>query len=140
MEPIGNVEQLPIRKNFIKEGIGTINAITVGGEPWFFRRDLVYILGYSAISRLKHVEKKKVFCGSQTRIYAVINGKELYALIHSSMKPIARKFEQWITNEVIPMLTPPKRTSTPPELVERTINTPDCIIHLSIEIKKKETQ
>lgn len=112
----------------------------MGGEPWFFRRDLVYILGYSAISRLKHVEKKKVFCGSQTRIYAVINGKELYALIHSSMKPIARKFEQWITNEVIPMLTPPKRTSTPPELVERTINTPDCIIRLSIEIEKKETQ
>lgn len=131
------MEQLPTRKTFIKEGIGTISAITVEGEPWFFRRDLVYILGYAAISRLKHFEKKKVLCESQSIIYAVINKEELYALIHSSTKPIARKFEQWITNEVIPALTPPKRKSTPPEFIKRTIDTPDCTIRLSIEITKK---
>lgn len=40
MKPIGNAEQLPTRKTFIKEGIGTISAITVGGNHGFLGETL----------------------------------------------------------------------------------------------------
>ena len=136
METIENVEKLPILKTFSNERVGTIRAITFLGKPLFVKRDIVYIFGTYAVDQLKQV-KIKVFDGKQSRILVFINEKELYTLICSSMKPVAHEFEYWITHEVIPTLTLPELTYTPPELVKRTINTPDCIIHLSIEIKRK---
>ena len=53
------------------------------------------------------------------------------------MKPIAHEFEYWITHEVIPALTLPELTYTLLEFIKRTIDTPDCTIRLSIEIKRK---
>jgi len=81
------------------------------GNPWFVAKDVCEALEMAhnreAISRLHNgdVRKVDVLSSQGTRQQTnIINEAGLYFLILRSNKPEARKFQYWITHEVIPSI------------------------------------
>lgn len=68
---------------FKNQEFGEVRTITIDNEPYFVRKDVADILGYS---RPDHA----------------ISG--LYSLILSSKLPNARRFKHWVTSEVLPTI------------------------------------
>ena len=95
---------------FSKENLGSIRTALIEGEPWFCLKDACDILGIKnnrdAQSRLNQkgvaITDTLTKGGKQKILY--INESNLYKLIFSSRKPEAKKFEDWITSEVIPSI------------------------------------
>ena len=80
------------------------------GAPWFIAADLCSCLGIrnpsDALSRLDDDEKglgsTETLKGQQS--LATVNESGLYALVLSSRKPEAKRFQRWITHEVLPAI------------------------------------
>ena len=95
---------------FSKENLGSIRTALIEGEPWFCLKDACDILGIKnnrdAQSRLNQkgvaITDTLTKGGKQKILY--INESNLYKLIFNSRKPEAKKFEDWITSEVIPSI------------------------------------
>ena len=87
-----------------------VRQIMINNEPWFVAKDVCVILelGNSrrATSRLDDDEKGvttiNTLGGLQEMV--IINESGLYSLILTSRKPEAKKFQRWITHEVIPQI------------------------------------
>ena len=95
---------------FSKENLGSIRTALIEGEPWFCLKDACDILGIKnnrdAQSRLNQkgvaITDTLTKGGKQKILY--INESNLYKLIFGSRKSEAKKFEDWITSEVIPSI------------------------------------
>jgi len=81
------------------------------GNPWFVANDVCAVLGiqnpWDALNRLHNGDlvKTEVLSPQGTRQQTnIINEAGLYSLILRSNKPEARKFQYWITHEVIPSI------------------------------------
>ena len=93
-----NFEENEVRTQLINE------------EPWFVAKDVCDVLGLSnsrqALVRLDDDEKADVILndGSQNRNFSIVNEYGLYNLVLSSRKKEAKKFQRWVTHEVIPAI------------------------------------
>ncbi len=100
---------------FENEEFGKIRVIEIDGEPWFVGKDVAAALGYSNTKDAlkKHVdgEDKAIFQRSQNATFeipprgiSIINESGLYSLILSSKLASAKKFQRWVTTEVLPSI------------------------------------
>lgn len=99
-------------KVFENTEFGSVRTAVIDGEPFFVRKDVASILGYT--NPLKavrdHVDEddkgvNESFTpegGTQKTIF--INESGLYSLILSSKLPAAKKFKHWVTSEVLPAI------------------------------------
>lgn len=90
---------------------GLVRTATLDGIPYFVGKDVSDILKYKNGSRdiNRHVDEKDrdkvmLFDGNQNKEMIVINESGLYSLIISSKMPAAKKFERWVTSEVLPAI------------------------------------
>ena len=112
-----------VSKVFENEEFGKVQVVVLDSEPWFFGKDVASALGYSnpsdAISRLmKERNIKRLnrgdICESQIsnfwtsdsdhRSKIFINESGLYKLIMRSNLKDAEKFQDWVTDEVLPTI------------------------------------
>lgn len=89
-----------------------LHILVQDGEPWFAGMDVLRTLGIKAAGiaygRLDHVEQTNV-CRTHLglkpgRPLKFISESSLYKLIMRSDKPEARKFQDWVTRDVLPAL------------------------------------
>ena len=110
-------QQIPLPQIFDHEQFGQIRVVMTADMPWFVVADVCHaleIINYrDAVARLDDDEKGKIFIpsmgvgltdthGGQEML--IVNEFGLYNLILSSRKPEAKKFNRWITHEVLPSL------------------------------------
>lgn len=108
---------------------GDIRTVEIDGEVWFVGKDVATALGYGngkslANSVSNHVlEEDKgvtemVTPGGKQKM-VVINESGLYALILGSKLPSAKRFQHWVTSEVLPSI---RKTGA---YVQQEIKVPD---------------
>lgn len=90
---------------------GSVRTATVNGEVMFVGKDIADILEYTntpkAIRDYVDDEDKlteRIVLAGQNREVILINESGLYSLILSSKMPNARKFKNWVTSEVLPVI------------------------------------
>lgn len=93
-------------QNFNFEGI-SVQTIQKDGWTWFKANDVTNILGISnttqAIQKLDDDERAMFNIGRQGNTN-FISEPGLYKLIGASRKPAAKKFNRWVTHEVLPSI------------------------------------
>lgn len=91
-------------------GDNVIRTLAIDNKPYFVGRDIVSALGYvntkDALNRhcrgiVKHDLIDKL---GREQEAVFIPESDLYRLIFNSKLPAAMKFEEWVTNEVLPTL------------------------------------
>lgn len=105
---------------------GDIRTVEIDGEPWFVGKDVADNLGYQNGSRdiNRHVDeddkqKMMLFDGNQKKETIIINESGLYTLILGSKLPSAKRFQHWVTSEVLPSI---RKTGA---YVQQEIKVPD---------------
>ena len=95
---------------FKNDLFGAIRTVNIDGDIWFILKDLMGILGIKNITDLKNRLNKKglgkievLTTGGKQSVWA-INESNMYKCILRSNKPEALEFENWITEEVLPMI------------------------------------
>ena len=90
---------------------GSIRTVEMDGEPWLVGKDVAQALGYTDTDQAlrRHVDDEdkltRNFDGSgQNRSMTIINESGLYSLVLSSKLPTAKKFQRWVTSEVLPSI------------------------------------
>ncbi|MER5350653.1 BRO family protein [Kitasatospora sp. NPDC002551] len=88
-----------------------VRVVTIDGEPWFVAADVTTVLGYAngrdALSRLPERMKGSVVIsdgtpGNPNR--AVVSESGVYRLVMRSNLPAAERFQDWISEEVLPSI------------------------------------
>lgn len=90
---------------------GSIRTVEMDGEPWLVGKDVAQALGYTDTDQAlrRHVDDEdkltRNFDGSgQNRSMTIINESGLYSLVLSSKLPTAKKFQRWVTSDVLPSI------------------------------------
>jgi putative DNA primase/helicase len=127
-----------------------VRTLKMEGKTLWILKDVCNALGLSDTNkvgtRLDKDELKRIqfVSGGQSREMYAVTEAGLYATVLHSRKPEARKFERWITHEVLPQIreygayTPSEATKTtlsPPENVQELTQTAGEIE----ETKEKDT-
>lgn len=90
-----------------------VRTVILSGEPWFVVHDLCIVFGmksngahdlvkrlnndwYDSIVLIDKIGRRKKFL--------VVNESGLYNIILRSDKPIAKPFQDWVTNDVLPSI------------------------------------
>lgn len=113
--PLAVVPAQPPRAPFVFEGRPVRVQVDEGGEPWFCAADVCASLGIAngrdAVGRLDADEKTKKIQPSvlPTGVAPApevwfITEPGLYALVATSRKPEARRFDRWVRHEVLPAI------------------------------------
>lgn len=96
---------------FNNSEFGDIRTIEIDGEVWFVGKDVATALGYAktenAIARHVDKEDRQNYQNGtfeSNRGLTIINESGLYALTMSSKLPSARRFQHWVTSEVLPSI------------------------------------
>lgn len=138
-----------IVRDFSFEGKQVRAFLDENGEPWFVARDACQILGLENVSRalssLDSEEKMNITESNVGGIAAVlgfdtsnggrapiiINESGLYCLIFKSKKEEARRFQKWVTHEVLPQIRKTgsysSKTPTTDEFLEMIMSNPRLI-------------
>lgn len=88
----------------------TVRVVEIDGQPWFVASDVCAVLGIvnvsDACSKLGQDENRsqRLSGGRYGRPSLLISESGLYKLIMRSDKPEARKFQDWVTREVLPAI------------------------------------
>jgi len=107
---------------------GKFQVIVKDGEPWFIAKDVCKYLEISnsrdAVSRLDDDEKDGVgLTDSIGRVQksTIISESGLFSLVMRSDKPEAKKFQKWVTKEVLPTI---RKTGAyaPPDPAQSILN------------------
>jgi len=124
--------------------LNDIRVIDLDGKPMFVARDVALVLGYSNPARsvndhCKHVEILKttdsVSLDIPARGLQVIPESDLYRLIMRSDMPEAERFQDWVTEEVLPTIRKTGGTYMTAEHAEKAMMDPDFIIKMATRIK-----
>jgi prophage antirepressor-like protein len=90
---------------------GEVRAVMMGGEPWFVAEDVCRVLDIInsryAISKLRLDDVstiEAVDSTSKVQYLCAVSQFGLYNLVIWSDKLDARKFHQWITKSILPIL------------------------------------
>lgn len=125
---------------------GSIKTLMIDDELWFIGIEIAEILGYvkARNALISHVDKEdkrviqKPYFGALENIpnrgLTCINESGLYSLILASKLPAARKFQRWVTSEVIPSIRKHGAYLTN-EKIEEILLSPDTIIKLATDLK-----
>ena len=110
-----------LEKTFKNEELGfeLLSYIDKHQNVWFLGKDVTEILGYSetrdALSRHVDNEDKQLICcrpqnvdannsDLQGKYFTFINESGFYSLVLSSKLETAKKFEKWVTSQVLPSI------------------------------------
>lgn len=99
------------------ENKAEIRVVEIGGNPWFVAADVCETLGLaSSWNTFRHLSEDErmslekracpnhvLFQGRTARLL-VLNESGLYKLIMRSDKPEARRFQDWVTRDVLPAI------------------------------------
>lgn len=128
------MSELQIFKN---AEFGSIRTLQINGEPYFVRRDVAEILGYSNSRKAlaDHVDEEdkgvtKCDTLGGTQEMTVINESGLYNLILDSKLPTARRFKRWVTSEVLPTIR-----GHGVYVVDEVLANPDMLIEALLQLK-----
>ena len=90
---------------------GAIRTVELDGEPWLVGKDVAQALGYTDTDQAlrRHVDDEDKLTrnfdwSGQNRSMTIINESGLYSLVLSSKLPTAKKFQRWVTSEVLPSI------------------------------------
>ncbi len=111
-------------------GFNDIRVASINDEPWLVAKDVCDVLGIKnhrdACERLdddeKDVATADTLGGSQEMV--VISESGFYRLVMTSRKPEVKKFQKWVTSEVIPSIRKTGSYSIPapiPQLPSREL-------------------
>lgn len=95
---------------FSNEEFGSVRIIVQGGEPWFIASDVAKALGYERPNDAVNTHCKKVnkfSYGDSPRgaqPYNIIPESDVYRLIMRSNLPNAERFQDWVTEDVLPSI------------------------------------
>lgn len=124
-------------QNFNFEG-NEVRTIQRDSITWFAANDVTKNLGLSnttvAVSRLDDDEVTKFNLGGLSGKTNFINEPGLYKLIGASRKPEAKKFNRWVTHEVLPTIRKHGMYAT-----DDLINNPDLLIQVATQLKEERT-
>ena len=124
-------------QNFDFEG-NKVRTIQKDSMTWFAANDVTNTLGLTnttvAVSRLDDDEVTKFNLGSLSGETNFISEAGLYKLIGSSRKPAAKKFNRWVTHEVLPTIRKHGMYAT-----DELLNNPDFIIQIATQLKEERT-
>lgn len=91
----------------------TVRTVVLSGEPWFVVHDLCIVFGMKSNGAHDLVKRLNVdWCDSIVLIdkigrrkkFLIVNESGLYNIILRSDKPIAKPFQNWVTNDVLPTI------------------------------------
>jgi|GEM_PF-3274936 len=104
------------------------------GDPWFVAKDICDRLDIrnpsDAVHCLEDYQKSALSITDphgREQVTTVVNESGLYQLIFKSRKPVAKKFQHWVTSEVIPSIRKHGMYATP-GTVEQMLANPDTMI------------
>jgi len=98
---------------FENEEFGKLTTIEIKGDPWFIGKEVATILGYKNLSRdiKRHCKHVKILKSTETvllyipsRGIQIINEYDVYRLIMRSKLETAVRFQDWVTDEVLPTI------------------------------------
>ncbi|WP_204123194.1 phage antirepressor [Lacticaseibacillus mingshuiensis] len=125
--------------NFEGNDVRTLNH---DEQIWFAAPDVTKALELSnttvAVSSLDDDERAKFNLGRQGDTN-FISEPGLYKLVGASHKPAAKRFNRWVTHEVLPSIRKHGAYMTP-ETIEKAIYDPDFIIKLATQLKNEQAR
>lgn len=128
-------------QNFNFEG-NEVRTVQRDSITWFAANDVTKNLGLSnttvAVSRLDDDEVTKFNLGGLSGSTNFISEAGLYKLVGSSHKPAAKKFNRWVTHEVLPTIRKHGAYLTD-QKIEEVLTDPDTIIKLATQLKEERT-
>lgn len=119
-----------------------VRTVSSNGIIWFAAVDVTDALGIKnpsdAIKPLDDDERTRFNLGRQGSAN-FISEPGLYKLIGASRKPAAKRFNRWVTHEVLPSIRKHGAYMTP-ETIEKAIYDPDFIIKLATKLKDEQAK
>ncbi|MBO1481969.1 MULTISPECIES: BRO-N domain-containing protein, partial [Lacticaseibacillus] len=118
-----------------------IRTVSSNGIIWFSAPDVTNALKLTnttvALKSLDGDEVTKFNLGGLSGETNFISEPGLYKLIGASRKPAAKRFNRWVTHEVLPSIRKHGAYMTP-ETIEKAIYNPDFIINLATQLKDEQ--
>lgn len=135
------MDKIQIFKN---EQFGEIRTVVnESGEPMFCLADVCKALGLTNPTMVKQSLKQDALSSNEVmdslgrkQQATFINESNLYKCIFQSRKPDAEKFQDWVTEEVLPSIRKHGAYLTP-DKIEEVLNDPDTIIKLATTLKEE---
>lgn len=119
-----------------------IRTVSSNGIIWFAAVDVTDALGIKnpsdAVKPLDEDERARFNLGRQGNAN-FISEPGLYKLIGASRKPAAKRFNRWVTHEVLPSIRKHGAYMTP-ETIEKAIYNPEFIINLATQLKDEQAK
>lgn len=129
---------------FENEEFGSIRAMRgEDGEPWFVASDIAKALGYGDAThmtrRLDEDEKglRSVETPGGEQQMTVITEAGMYSAVLGSKIVGARRFQRWVTHEVLPAIRRHGVYATP-EMVARSLRDPAVLIEVLDELRAEQ--
>ncbi|WP_270768593.1 phage antirepressor [Lacticaseibacillus rhamnosus] len=120
-----------------------IRTVSSNGIIWFSAPDVTNALKLTnttvALKSLDGDEVTKFNLGGLSGETNFISEPGLYKLIGASRKPAAKRFNRWVTHEVLPSIRKHGAYMTP-ETIEKAIYNPDFIINLATQLKDEQVK
>lgn len=120
-----------------------IRTVSSNGIIWFSAPDITNALKLTnttvALKSLDGDEVTKFNLGGLSGETNFISEPGLYKLIGASRKPAAKRFNRWVTHEVLPSIRKHGAYMTP-ETIEKAIYNPDFIINLATQLKDEQAK
>lgn len=124
------------------EGVN-VRTLKYEEQIWFAAMDVTKSIGLTnttvALASLDEDEVTKFNLGSRQGNTNFISEPGLYKLIGASRKPAAKRFNRWVTHEVLPSIRKHGAYMTP-ETIEKAIYNPDFIINLATQLKDEQAK
>lgn len=119
-----------------------VRTVNSNGIIWFAAPDVTKALKLTnttvALKSLDGDEVTKFNLGGLSGETNFISEPGLYKLVGASHKPAAKRFNRWVTHEVLPSIRKHGAYMTP-ETIEQAIYNPDFIINLATQLKEERT-
>lgn len=126
--------------NFEGNDVRTLNH---DEQIWFAAPDVTKALKLTnttvALKSLDGDEVTKFNLGGLSGKTNFISEPGLYKLVGASHKPAAKRFNRWVTHEVLPSIRKHGAYMTP-ETIEKAIYDPDFIIKLATKLKEEQAK
>lgn len=120
-----------------------VRTVSSNGIIWFSAPDVTSALKLKnttvALKSLDGDEVTKFNLGGLSGETNFISEPGLYKLIGASRKPAAKRFNRWVTHEVLPSIRKHGAYMTP-ETIEKAIYNPDFIINLAMQLKEEQAK
>lgn len=114
---------------FTHEEFGEIHTFWIDGNPYFIGKEVATKLGYKDTDKAirdhlknKHKLTRQIGGSGQNRNMTLISEAGLYTLILKSTLPAAEKFQDWVTEEVLPSLRKTGSYTMPGNDDAKTVN------------------